>query len=76
MSKFRVIVFTRQLHSLKVSIWLQVSGYKFWIQILTASIWMQVLDASSGCKFWMLICEYVVTVLTQPDTCVVRLRKT
>lgn len=62
MSKFRVIAFTRQLHSLKVSIWLQV---------LTTSIWMQV----SGGKFWLLICEYVVTVLTQPDTCVVRLRK-
>lgn len=60
MSKFRVIAFTRQLHSLKVSIWLQV---------LTTSIWMQVLATSSECKFWMLICEYVVTVLTQPDTC-------
>ena len=56
MSKFRVIAFTRQLHSLKVSIWLQV---------LTTSIWMQV----SGGKFWLLICEYIVTVLTQPDTC-------
>ena len=40
MSKFRVIAFTRQLHSLKVSIWLQD---------LTASIWMQVSD----CKLWM-----------------------
>lgn len=29
MSKFRVIAFTRQLHSLKVSIWMQVSDYKF-----------------------------------------------
>lgn len=46
MSKFKVIAFTRQLHSLKVSIWLQV---------LTTSIWMQV----SGGKFWLLICEYV-----------------
>ena len=64
MSKFRVIAFTRQLHSLKVSIWLQVlttsiwmqvSGGKLWMQLLTASIWMQVsgckyLDASSGYK--------------------------
>ena len=44
MSKFRVIAFTRQLHSLKASIWMQVldasSGCK---------LWMQVLDASSGC---------------------------
>ena len=42
MSKFRVIAFTRQLHSLKVSIWLQV---------LDASVWMQVLATSSGYKF-------------------------
>ena len=42
MSKFRVIAFTRQLHSLKVSIWLQV---------LDASFWMQVLATSFGCKF-------------------------
>ena len=41
MSKFKTIAFTRQLHSLKASIWMQV---------LTASIWMQVSD----CKLWML----------------------
>lgn len=40
MSKFKTIAFTRQLHSLKASIWMQV---------LTASIWMQVSD----CKLWM-----------------------
>ena len=40
MSKFKTIAFTRQLHSLKASIWMQV---------LTASIWMQVSD----CKFWL-----------------------
>ena len=32
MSKFKTIAFTRQLHSLKASIWMQV---------LTASIWMR-----------------------------------
>lgn len=40
MSKFKTIAFTRQLHSLKASIWMQV---------LTASIWMQVSD----CKLWL-----------------------
>lgn len=33
MSKFRVIAFTRQLHSLKVSIWLQVLDASFWMLI-------------------------------------------
>lgn len=42
MSKFKTIAFTRQLHSLKASIWMQV---------LTASVWLQVLTASSGYMF-------------------------
>ena len=37
MSKFKTIAFTRQLHSLKASIWMQVltasSGCKFWMQV-------------------------------------------
>lgn len=37
MSKFKTIAFTRQLHSLKASIWMQA---------LDASVWLQALDAS------------------------------
>ena len=42
MSKFKTIAFTRQLHSLKASIWMQV---------LDASSGYKCLTESSGCKF-------------------------
>ena len=38
MSKFRVIAFTRQLHSLKLNIWLQVLDASVWMQVLATSV--------------------------------------
>lgn len=38
MSKFRVIAFTRQLHSLKASIWMQALDASVWLQVLTADM--------------------------------------
>ena len=49
MSKFKTIAFTRQLHSLKASIWMQV---------LDASSGYKCLDASSDCKLWMQVSGY------------------
>ena len=46
MSKFKTIAFTRQLHSLKASIWMQVLATSSDCKYLDASIWMQALDAS------------------------------
>ena len=53
MSKFKTIAFTKLLHSLKASVWLQVlaasSGCKFWMQVSDYKLWLLV----SGCKFWL-----------------------
>ena len=38
MSKFKTIAFTRQLHSLKASIWMQALDTSVWLQVLTADM--------------------------------------
>ena len=46
MSKFKTIAFTRQLHSLKASIWMQVLTASIWMQVSNSKLWMQVLTAN------------------------------
>ena len=41
MSKFKTIAFTRQLHSLKASIWMQVSDCKLWMQVSDCKLWLR-----------------------------------